>query len=136
MGTWDASVFGNDDAADWAADLAEGNTASPVREALEEITQAPADEYLEAGPAAEALAAAEVVAAAAGRPAPVNSYNENVLAWAAQRPSLVELTPLARQAIERVQGTESELADHWAEAGDADRGEWSTTLQDLLTRLS
>lgn len=55
----------------------------------------------------------------------MNAYNEEVLAWAAKRPGLTELAPVARSAVERVRAAESELAEEWEEAGDADRAEWS-----------
>jgi hypothetical protein len=81
------------------------------------------------------LAAAEVVAAAAGRPTTLNAYNEEVLAWATKRPGLCELAPLARNAVQRVRAAESELADLWQDAGDTNHTEWTATLDNLLTRL-
>jgi len=135
MGAWDASVFGNDDAADWGGDLADGDSEMPVHEVLREVAGWAADEYLESSLGSEALAAAEVVAAAAGRPTTVNAYNENVLAWATKRPSLAELAPVARNAVERVRAAESELAEEWEEAGDANRAAWSEAVENLLTRL-
>jgi hypothetical protein len=63
MGAWDESVFGNDVAADWVGNLADGGTAEQVEELLREVAGLPADEYLESGPGSEARAAAERVRA-------------------------------------------------------------------------
>jgi hypothetical protein len=112
MGTWDATVFGNDNAADWAGDLVDVNDEQLVGDALQRAVGA---DYLESFEGEETLAAAEIVAAAAGRPTLPNAYNERALAWATDRPGLVELTPLAVRAVERVLAENSELQALWQE---------------------
>jgi hypothetical protein len=132
MGAWDASVFGNDDAADWAGDLVDADQEQLVADALARAAGPAGTEYLEATEGAEALAAAEVVAAAAGAPTDVSPYNERALAWASGRAGLVELIPVAIRAVDRVVANDSELAELWAEAGDP---AWLKAADDLRERL-
>ncbi len=132
MGAWDATVFGNDDAADWAGDLADAGQEQLVVDALECAAGTAGDEYLEAAEGAQALAAAEIVAAAAGVPTGASPYNERALAWASGRAGLVELIPVALRAIDRVVADDSELAEMWAEAADP---AWMKAVDDLRARL-
>lgn len=135
MGAWDGTTFGNDTAADWAGELADSGSVAGVAEVLTQVAEAPAHEYLEAGPASEALAAAEVVAAALGRPVESSPYIEQALAWAASHPELAQLQSIAVRAAERVRAPESELAELWEEANDDDHREWKDAVADLLQRL-
>jgi hypothetical protein len=132
MGAWDASVFGNDDAADWAGDLIDAGDSQIVTDTLERAAGPGGRDYLEAPDGSAALAAAEIVAAAAGRPLPVNAYNERALAWAAAHPGLAELIPLAVRAVERVAADDSELRELWEETDDP---AWTAAVHDLLGRL-
>ncbi|GAA3537664.1 DUF4259 domain-containing protein [Kribbella ginsengisoli] len=132
MGTWDATVFGNDAAADWAAGLVDAGDEQLVRDALERAVGPDCVHYLEYSEGVEALAAAEVVAAAAGRATASNPYNEKALGWAVGRSGLVELIPLAVRAAERVIAENSELRELWAEPDDP---AWAAAVQDLLGRL-
>ncbi|MET7281787.1 DUF4259 domain-containing protein [Kribbella sp. NPDC005582] len=132
MAAWDATVFGNDDAADWAGDLADAGEDQRVAEALERAAGTARGEYLEASEGAQALAAAEIVAAAAGAPTGVSPYNERALAWASGRAGLVELIPVALRAIDRVVADDSELAELWEEADDP---AWLKAVDDLRARL-
>ncbi len=129
-------MFGNDDAADWAGDLADGGTAAQVEELLREVAGLPADEHLESGLGSEALAAAELVAAALGRGLPANPYSEAGLAWVAQHPEVAKLQELARAAVERVRGGESELVELWQDAEPTGYETWQSAVADLLTRLA
>lgn len=143
MGAWGAGSFENDIASEWAADLADGGDVEMVRDTLTTAAACPRDEYLESDEGAEALAAAEVVAAAAGRPVKavaMGSSGPHALAWgrahaAAGKPELVEL---ALAALERVEGPESELFELWS--ADDSRGagsrEWFAELEDLRNRLA
>ena len=136
MGAWDESVFGNDVAADWVGNLADGGTAEQVEELLREVAGLPADEYLESGPGSEALAAAELVAASVGRGLPPNPHSEAGLEWVARHPEVAALQELARAAAERVRAGESELVDLWQDAEPADYEAWQAVVADLLTRLA
>lgn len=137
MGTWDPSVFGNDEAADWGGELAENGSVKAVEQLLSTIAGYPLTEYLEGGTGASALAAAEVVAAALGRPTVETPYNKEVLDWAARHPELADLQQLAQRAAERVRTPESELIELWDEDGVdvRDREEWQNSIADLVTRL-
>jgi hypothetical protein len=134
MGAWDATTFGNDGAADWAGNLAEGDSTEPVADILDQVAGLAADDYLDAGDGTVALVAAEVVAAASGRPPARNAYNEDVLDWVVRHPELgtADLRALARKAVERVRTAESELLELWEDAGAA---EWQREVDELLSRL-
>jgi len=144
MGAWGAGSFENDVASDWAADLADGGDLAMVRDTLTTAAKCPGDEYLEADEGAEALAAAEVVAAAAGRPlraVAMGSSGPHALAWAAAHPGAgrPELVELALAAVERVDGAESELCELWlaeGTAGPTASREWFADVEDLRARLA
>lgn len=140
MGAWSGESLGNDHAADWAADLVDGGGVGDVEEALTTAAERAADDYLEAPEGSEALAAAEVVAAAAGRPCASDPYSEDALAWAAAHPDAADLVPLARGAVDRVAGDNSELRDLWLEdeddPGSGVRQEWAAPVEDLRRRLA
>ena len=74
MGAWGAGVFANDAAADWADDLVRGGSADVVRAALAAAAERSPEADLDADEGCEALAAAEVVAATAGRPLQPDEY--------------------------------------------------------------
>jgi len=145
MGAWGAGSFDNDVASDWAADLADGGDLAMVRDTLATAARCPADEYLESDEGAEALAAAEVVAAAAGRAikaVPMGTSGPHALAWAGAHPGAghVDLVELALEALDRVEGAESELAELWAQETAAGAGagsqEWFSEVEDLRNRLA
>lgn len=122
-------MFGNDDAVDWLNELVDGDDEQLVADMLERAT---GDEDLEAPKGSQALAAAEIVAAAADAPPESNSYNEQALAWPAGHRELAMLIPVAIQAIDRVTADDSELAELWAEADDP---AWANTVSELRKRL-
>lgn len=134
MGAWDSDNFGNDDALDWLSELVDGESIAPIKAALADILEEPPGEYLEAPECSSALAAAELVAAALGRPAEdmpeeamewLNTYSREV----AER---VELLELARRVVARIQEN-SELKDLWDEADALD--EWNQVQDNLKARL-
>ena len=129
MGTWGPAAFDNDAASDWLADLDGAADAGPVEEALRDVTRT--DDYLDADEAQPAVAAAELVAAMGGRPAP--DLPAGARAWAAERghpdAALVEL---ARAAVARVRH-DSELKELWE---DADPSAWEAAMDDLAARLA
>lgn len=131
MGAWGTGTFENDDAADWVYDLEGADDLDLVRDALEEAVEVSG--YIDLREGARALAAAEVVAASAGRPLP--DLPEPVSAWLdSRRPAPTDDDrSLARQAVERVTGARSELAELW---GEGDKGEpWWAAVADLSSRL-
>jgi len=78
------------------------------------------------------MAAAEVASASQGNPS--GDLPENVADWVTAHGAelTVEDVELALQAVERVAGDESELAQLW---DDADEPEWRESLEDLSERL-
>lgn len=134
MGVWEGTIFSHDMAANWTDYLAEDGSVAEVAELLTEVAELSADRYLEDERALESLAAAELVAAALGRPVVSSRYNERSLAWAARNPELAELRSVAVKAIERVQTPKSEL---WLEvnADTESLNEWTAGVADLLQRL-
>jgi Domain of unknown function (DUF4259) len=145
MGAWGAGSFENDAASDWAAELAEHGDVGVVRDTLLGAARCPPDEELDADDAAEALAAAEVVAAGRGRPAkaiPMGTSGPHALAWAAGNRGVGsdDMTELALEALDRVEGDASELAASWAQersgGGGAGAREWFSEVEDLRNRLS
>jgi hypothetical protein len=128
MGAWGTGSFDNDDASDWIYELEESPDVAVVRRALD-IRSAP---YLEAPEGSTAIAAAEVVAAARGRPAA--SLPDSVTAWVAEHGSTVEESDviLAVAALDRVLADDSELRDLWAVT---DEDAWRDAVHDLQRRL-
>jgi hypothetical protein len=135
MGAWGTGNLENDTAADWIADLSEGGDADDVRAALRKVLDA--EGYVEAPEACEALAAAEVVAAARGAAGPPEDA-EDAIAVAERMPELADDALLALGAIGVVLDPErSELYDLWKEAeGDGPDSEWLTVVADLRRRLA
>ena len=135
MGTWGSGAFDNDDAADWAWQLSDDADEAVVAAALTAVESSTDPE----APASQvAVAAAEVVAAGLGRPAP--DLPDEVADWVGSRTDRpwAALAPLALRAIARV-AAGSELRDLWTESDATDAtdatDEWSAALQDLGMRL-
>jgi hypothetical protein len=126
---WGTGSFENDDAADWLAGLAALGPAD-----LAKIFSQAADDpaYLEAPAASVAVAAAEVVAALNGFPAP--AAPPAIAQWVSKFPKVTtpELNSLAVRALERVR-TNSELKDLWMEADGLN--DWTAAIRDLQSRL-
>jgi hypothetical protein len=131
MGAWGRGPFENDFAADWVYELEAASDWSVVQSALTSVVTTSG--YLDAMYGSTALAAAEVVAAALGHPAP--GLPETVTAWVAahgSNPSADDVT-LARRAVVRVNANDSELRDLWREAADKS---FEDGTEDLRRRLT
>ncbi|MBS2028501.1 MAG: DUF4259 domain-containing protein [Deltaproteobacteria bacterium] len=130
MGAWSASSFENDDAADWIYELEEADDLEILETTLESAAEN--DDYLEAPEGSMAIAAAEVVAALLGKPAP--ELPDEVTAFVARMkaPPNRGLAELALKAVERVK-TRSELQELWDEGENAKA--WHALLADLSKRL-
>jgi hypothetical protein len=130
MGAWGVGTFENDDASDWVYQLESAADLTLVRNTL--LSAAEPTGYLEAPVCAEALAAAEVVAALAGRPAP--DLPEEVRDWTRDHRLAVspDLRKLSVRALDQV-AADSELKELWAEADEGDA--WIDRLQELRSRL-
>jgi hypothetical protein len=131
MGAWGVLAFDNDDANDWACDLAEADDLSLVESAFDTV----ASDYLEAPDASNALAACEVLARLNGKPGYKNPYTEKVDEWVAAHPQMPSPVLLARAnaVIDRILGDDSELKDLWADSDD--NGNWLASVDDLRQRL-
>ncbi|MFC9772557.1 MULTISPECIES: DUF4259 domain-containing protein [unclassified Pseudarthrobacter] len=127
MGAWGFLPFENDDAMDWLDEL-DGGDADVVRRAITRV----GDGYVDAPVGSVAVAAAEVIAASQGTPA--GNLPENVADWvtAHGRGITAEDVEFALEAVQRVAGEESELAELW---DDADEPEWHDSVDDLAERL-
>ena len=131
MGSWGFGSFENDDAADWAADLAEMGEAALIDEAFERVLVAASD-FIEAPDASCALAAAEVVAALHGKPA--SDLPEEIRTWIEGKPSIQrEVVQKARKAVAAIK-KESELRDLWEESDGLE--DWQPIVDDLERRLA
>ncbi len=145
MGAWGAGSFDNDIASDWAADLADGGDLDMVRDTLSTAARCPADEYLESDEAAEAIAAAEVVAAAMGRvvkAVEMGTSGPHAIAWGRSHAAAgkQDMVDLALEALDRIEGAESELAELWSAEESPGAGlssrEWHAEVEDLRNRLN
>lgn len=127
MGAWGFQAFENDDALDWLEELEAGG-AEVVRQGLDTV----ADGYIEAPDGSVAVAAAEITAAAQGNPN--GDLPENVTVWVTAHGAelTAEDAQLALEAVVRVAGEESELAELWDEA---DEPEWKESLDNLSESL-
>lgn len=131
MGAWGAGAFENDDALDWIADLDPAKGWAHVVSAFDAVT-APG-EYTDVDVGTATVAAAEVVAASRGWPAPdlpdtLLPYLRSVGAADA------DLTARASAALSNVLLEPSELVELWAESEDAEK--WNLAITGLVERLS
>ncbi len=134
MGAWGTGLFENDDALDFAGDVVERGGLALVENVLDEILDM-GPEYLEAPDAEQALVAAEIVAALAGRPAP--DYPDELAEWLDELDAVPDeaLVDTARRAVQRVLTPPSELLELWEEAGEDDYAEWRVGVESIAARL-
>ncbi|WUH97933.1 DUF4259 domain-containing protein [Spirillospora sp. NBC_00431] len=133
MGTWDASPFGNDTAADFAGDLDDlplDERSEAIREALEAAIREA--DYLDSSEGDTAVAAAALVAAQCpGGPPADTIYGPDEPV-----PDLPgDFRSLAVAALDRVVGPESESRELWAEGADGLR-EWLSEIERLRKALT
>jgi len=134
MGCWAINSFGNDDAADWVSELTDASDLSPVQSAIAAVLTVDGG-YLEAPDASQALAAAEVIAAALGNAGPAASSQEELIEWLGRvKPEPGEaLVEQATQAIDRILAEESELRELWEDTDEY--AEWKNDVESLRGRL-
>ncbi|WP_127353784.1 DUF4259 domain-containing protein [Actinacidiphila soli] len=131
MGTWGISPFENDTAGDFAITLDE--TAPEGREVLVRamlVRAVEARDYLDSEDGQEAVAAAALVAAQCpgGEPITGCGPEQALPAFAA------DLRLLAAQALDRVAGAASELAELWNDTRD--RLQWRQSTRRLRLVLA
>ena len=129
MGAWGHRSFENDGALDWLADL-QVQGVRLIRRTLAGVARAKAKGWIDVDDAQAAIAAAEVIAAARGRPA--RGCPAEVTEWIASRRGALgpSYSPLARRAVEQVRDR-SELQELWE---GSSRG-WRRAIANLLERL-
>jgi hypothetical protein len=135
MGTWSHESFGNDDAADWAADLEEAGDLDFVESTLDAVLDV-GKEYLEAPEAARAIAAAEAIARLQGRFGTRDAHSEGVDNWVSRggvKPSPA-LAAKAQRALDRILTEPSELLELWEDV-EEEVDNWKAAVQDLKARL-
>src|SRR5215510_10818731 len=116
-GTWQIGSFENDDAADWISELEQADGPSVLTATLRGVDSKA--KFVEAPDCAMALAAAEVIAAARGRPS--KALPAEVDAWLKRvRPSVgPELVQQARTAVAFCRdNANSELRQLWMDSKD------------------
>lgn len=133
MGAWGIGSFENDDALDFLAYIAESGDLSMTREAFDRVLAS--TEYLEADDASQAIAAAEIVAAALGRPTPAAQGEEELSSWLERAHPTVDadLAARARDALSRILGDNSELRELWEEEEEC--SDWQAAVVALRQRL-
>jgi hypothetical protein len=131
MGATGAKNFENDDAADWAYDLAESNGTSLLAEAFGVVEKM---DFADAPDCCIALAAAEVVAAAKGKPS--SDLPDEIRTWLEDQENsdgFKKLDKRAAKVAKKVQA-KSELRDLWEESDDWHN--WQMAVEGLLKRLA
>lgn len=130
-GAWGEGSFENDDALDWTSECAHSSGAKMVHATLNSAVKA---KYLEAPEASAAVAAAEVIAAAKGKPSA--KLPKELEAWLGRqsKTALANLAPLARQVLKKVLDPKSsELRQLWSEGK---KNHWESSITELEARLA
>ena len=132
MDIWGTGPFENEAGAAFADEVVQDGEFA-LSEAFD-VALDPDTDFLAAEEGHRTLAAAEILAAVLDGDTQ-NIVSARLRSWV-QEADAVDLAPLrdvARDAVGRVVGPESELPDQWAENADAD--EWLGTVQSLQMRL-
>lgn len=128
-GAWGSGSFENDDALDWVSECVKSSSVAPVSAAFR-ATEA---KYIEAPEGSRAVAAAEVVAAALGKPDA--KLPPPLLSWSQRHAAdLAQLAPRAHAALTRTLDPKtSELRQLWSEGKP---NKWPEAIADLQSRLA
>lgn len=132
MGDWDVGAFDNDTAKDWLQTLVEGESTAPIFRALVTVAKLPQSDYLQAPDCECAIAAAELVVAARGRPS--GSLPMDAASWLETRKFVAgtEVVNMALAVLKRILD-KSELKEVWEDT-DSTR-DWLNSVLDLQKRL-
>jgi uncharacterized protein DUF4259 len=133
MSVLETGNFGNDEATDWLYDLEETYGAELLAEAFDTIIKG---EFHEQADCCIALAAAEMVAAAKGKPAP--DLPDEARKWLGNQETgdvnkIKGLNKKAIAAVKKVQA-HSELRDQWEDSDGWHS--WNMVVEGLLKRLA
>ena len=132
MGAWGAGSFQNDSALDWYEDFRAAGAVA-ISSAFDATRT---DDYLEVDEGSAAIAAAEVVAAAFGKPTsePPVDFDSLISLYSASIRKLPDVKANALVAINRVLSEPSELLGLWHEGNDNPQ-EWLDLINELISRL-
>lgn len=132
MGDWDVGAFDNDTARQWLRDLLDGESTAPIFRALVTIAKLPKTGYLQAPDCECAIAAAELVVSARGRPPA--SMPQEASDWLDVRKFVAgtEVVNMALSVIERILAG-SELKELWSDTDSSK--DWLSSVNDLQKRL-
>jgi hypothetical protein len=134
MTAWGPGSFDNDAAVDWAFECARTTDFLLTEAALDNLLAAEADE-IDAADAEEAVAAAEVIARAAGGWGECSAHSKHLDDWI-ERSGLTPgpaLLAKARRAVQRIRNEPGELHDLWSDSDSF--AQWRASLDGLLARL-
>jgi hypothetical protein len=131
MGTWGTRNFENDGSQDWIFEMMDNKDGGMVADTLQFTLNK--EGVPDASECEDALAAAEVVAALAGRPS--EDFPEDPLdnLDSLQLLAAPALRKLAIKVVEKIQET-SGMREQWTEAGELDA--WVAVMEDLKKRLT
>lgn len=132
LGSWDVSVFGNDEAKNWLREIVASSRTEPIFRALVLAAKVGADQFLQAPDCECALAAAELIAAARNKPA--TELPAEAGKWLAEQQFVagLQVAELAIRVIERI-ASNSELKDVWEDTDSS--AEWFENIRGLQKRL-
>ncbi len=132
MGDWDVNAFGNDTAREWLIELVSGESTSAILRAIVNVAKLPATDYLQAPDCELAIAAAELVVAARGKPS--SHLPEEAANWLANRKFVAgkEVVAMALKVLRRIEEN-SELKEVWEDTNSA--GDWKRSISELKRRL-
>ncbi|GGD47396.1 DUF4259 domain-containing protein [Pseudoxanthomonas indica] len=133
MGAWGPGSFENDDAADFLADVTDSGDLALLREVIDNVLTS--TEFVEAPDACQAIVAAEVIAAALGRPTAAALRQDHLTKWVARiRPGIEPaLAQRAHNALARILAPNSELLELWEETDEL--AEWQASVKELMQQL-
>lgn len=138
MGTWDASAFGNDDAADFLYAFDDADTVAKVVPILENALDAvlEATTEIESSEGSVGVAAAALVVAWNEQAMLANLTSETLSPWPRTDEPLPERLPAkASKVLDRMlTAEENELAELWEEAEELP--EFTTELSRWRSRLA
>jgi tetratricopeptide (TPR) repeat protein len=132
LGSWDVSVFGNDEAREWLSELILSTSTEPIFRALVNAAKVRDTEYLQAPECERALAAAELVASARGKPG--SEIPPALTTWLSEQKFVAgtQIADLAIRVLDRI-AANSELRELWADTDSAE--DWENTVRNLQQRL-
>jgi hypothetical protein len=131
MGAWGYRNFENDYAADYVGDFQDLPGEALLLSALATVLEEEA--VIESDVAGEALAAAEIIAAALGKPGPDLPADVQAAVTQLDLGEDSELQEMAQEAVEVILA-KSALRDSWEESGKL--AGWQAVQHDLLARLA